>query len=176
LLQISGSAIKSEDPDAKIILAGMPGYGDVTAWAYLDGLYSIDGIKGDFDALALHPYAPNVGQLRQEIERLREVMKDNGDEETPLWLTELGWGSGPPDRFGLNKGLAGQEKLLTGSFNLILSNRKAWNVQRVFWFDWRDPPSSGPVKCSFCDTAGLLRYDREPKPAYHAFKRFTTGD
>ncbi len=57
----------------------------------------------------------------------------------PLWITELGWGSAPPDRFGINKGPEGQETMLKRSFKLILSNRRAWNVQRLFWFHWRDP-------------------------------------
>ena len=32
---------------------------------------------------------------------------EHGDRATPLWITELGWGSAPPDRFGINKGLDG---------------------------------------------------------------------
>jgi GH35 family endo-1,4-beta-xylanase len=172
LLQVSHAAIKSKDPEARIVLAGMPGFGDVDAWDFLDNLYSVAELKGAFDAVALHPYAPNLDQLRLEIERLRAVMEKHGDRGTPLWVTELGWGSAPPDRFGLNKGLAGQEKLLKGSFRLILRHRKAWNVGRVFWFDWRDPIDPEAVKCSFCASAGLLKSNRSPKPAYHAFKRF----
>ena len=63
-------------------------------------------------------------------------------------------------------------------FELILNHRRAWNVQRVFWFDWRDPaPASKLVgTCSFCLSAGLLRYTRDPKPSYLAFKKFAGGD
>ena len=91
-------------------------------------------------------------------------MKEHGDQGTPLWITELGWGSAPPDRFGLNKGLNGQRRLLSGSFKLILRHRKAWNVQRVFWFDWRDPANPDVVRCSFCASAGLLKSDRTRSP------------
>jgi hypothetical protein len=175
LVKISHDAIKSRDPQARIVLAGMPSNGDLTAWDFLDSLYSAPGIKDDFDAVALHPYARDLDQLRLGVERVREVMRDHDDQSTPLWLTELGWGSAPPDSFGLNKGLAGQAELLSGSFKLILSHRKAWNVQRVFWFDWRDPGNPEAVRCSFCASAGLLNYDRSPKPAYHAFKLFATG-
>jgi GH35 family endo-1,4-beta-xylanase len=172
LVQISHDAIKKEDPQARIVLAGMPSNGDLTAWDFLDSLYSAPGIKGDFDAVALHPYASGLDQIRAGIEKVREVMRDHGDQDTPLWLTELGAGSAPPDRFGLNKGLSGQRQLLSDSFKLILSHRKAWNVQRVFWFDWRDPGNPEAVNCSFCASAGLLNYDRSPKPAYYAFKLF----
>jgi hypothetical protein len=175
LVQISHDAIKKEDPQARIVLAGMPSKGDLTAWDFLDSLYSAPGIKGDFDAVALHPYASGLDQIRLGIEKVREVMRDHGDQDTPLWLTELGAGSAHPDRFGLNKGLSGQRQLLSDSFKLILSHRKAWNVQRVFWFDWRDPGNPEAVSCSFCASAGLLHYDRSPKPAYYAFKLFAAA-
>ena len=32
--------------------------------------------------------------------------------------------------------------MLRDSFKLLLSHRKAWNVQRLYWFLWRDPPAS----------------------------------
>ncbi|MEK6272393.1 MAG: glycosyl hydrolase [Actinomycetota bacterium] len=172
LLQISHDAIKERDPQAQIVLAGMPGFGDVNAWDFLDSLYSAPGTKGDFDAVALHPYARDLDQLRLGIEKIRAVMKEHGAQGTPLWITELGWGSAPPDSFGLNKGLNGQARLLSGSFRLILHHRKAWNVERLFWFDWRDPVNPEAVRCSFCASAGLLRSDRTRKPAYEAFRLF----
>ncbi len=174
LLEISHDAIKGQDPQAQIVLAGLPGFGQVTAWDFLDGLYRVPGIKGKFDAAALHPYAPNLLELRLQVERLRNTMRKHGDQRTPLWFTELGWGSGPPDRFRLNKGLEGQALLLAGAFKLILSHPHDWNVQRVFWFDWRDPAPASELAgtCSFCVSAGLLKYTRDPKPAYQAFKGF----
>jgi hypothetical protein len=175
LLQISHDAIKKVDPQARIVLAGMPNYGGINAWDFLDSLYSGPVTKRDFDAVALHPYARNLDQLRLGIEKVREVMRKHGDRGTPLWITELGWGSAPPDRFGLNKRLSGQKRLLSGSFKLIRRHRNAWKVQRVFWFDWRDPGKREPVQCSFCASAGLLNHNRSPKPAYHAFKLFASG-
>ena len=153
----------------------MPAYGDVTAWQFLNNLYGISGAKEDFDAAALHPYARNVGGLRWTTDQFRAAMTSHGDGTTPLWLTELAWGSGPPDEFGYNKGPAGQQQLLLDSFRLILQNREQWNVQRLFWFLWHDPPPGSDYAklCSICGTAGLVRYDRTPKPAYSAFTGFT---
>jgi hypothetical protein len=173
LLQISHDAIKSKDPGARIVLAGMPGHGDVEAWAFLDSLYSVAGIKGYFNAAALHPYARGLDRQRQGIERFRAVMREHGDQDTPLWLTEVGWGSAPPDSFGINKGLTGQEQLLSKSLKLVLRHREAWNVGRVFWYHWRDPQRSQAGTCSFCGSAGLLRYNRTAKPAYPTFLGFT---
>jgi hypothetical protein len=178
LLQISHDAITSVDPRAQIVLAGVPGYatkGGLDAWKFLGELFRVPGVNSDFDVVSLHPYARDVGQLQTEIEKVRTAMKENGDGDKPLWITELGWGSDPPDRFGFNKGTDGQEQLLTQSFTLLLRERAAWNIGRVYWFEWRDPPPSAQVGCSFCTSAGLLQNSRQPKPAYDAFTHFTVG-
>jgi hypothetical protein len=178
LVQISHDAITSQDPNAQIVLAGMPGHGKVSAfnaWNFLDQLYHEPGFKRSFDIAALHPYAPDIGQLGDQIQRVRAALDQNGARATPLWLTELGWGSGRPDKFGLSKGPLGQARLLSAAFKLILKNRQAWNVQRLMWFDWRDPSSAEAGKCSFCATAGLLNYNRSRKPAYFAFRRFVNA-
>jgi hypothetical protein len=176
LLRLSHDAIASRDPSAEIVLAGMPGYGKPdTAWRFLDRLYHQPGFRGAFDVVALHPYARTVAQLRLEVEKLREAMAAHGSGGTPLWLTELGWGSGKPNRFGLNKGIEGQDRLLRESFQLILDNRSAWRVERLFWYDWRDPRPGAPQPCSFCSTAGLLAHDGFPKPSWISYREFATG-
>jgi hypothetical protein len=178
LLQISHDAITSMDPRAQIVLAGVPGFGRkgaLSAWQFLGELFRSPGVNGDFDVVALHPYSRNIAQLELEINKVRAVMKESGNAAKPLWITELGWGSNPPDRFGLNKGVEGQERSLTQAFSLLLRERATWNLDRVYWFEWRDPPPSGEVACSFCSSAGLLQNDRQPKPAYDAFTHFTGG-
>jgi Glycosyl hydrolase catalytic core len=182
LVKISHAAIKSKDPQARIVLAGLLGSGRPLAWDFLSGLYKVSGFKNNFDVAALHPYHCCLDGFRRQILRFRAPMMNHGDGATPLWLTELAWGSAPPDDFGINKGLAGQAQMLRDSFNIVLSHRGAWNVKRLFWFLWRDPPpSQGTGGCSFCASAGLLRYDRNPeppydnpKPAYNWFRFFTT--
>jgi hypothetical protein len=161
LLQISHDAIKSRDPKALIVLAGMPGFGDSKAWIFLDNIYAVPGIKNYFDATALHPYARDLDEFRTEVSMFRASMTNHGDAATALWLTELAWGSGPPDQFGHNVGLTGQKNLLNSAFNLVLSQRATWNIQRVYWFLWRDPePGSFYAHlCSICGTAGLVRFD-----------------
>jgi hypothetical protein len=174
LLQISHDAIKSRDPQAQIVLAGMLPNANSLAWDFLNGLYSLPGFKNNFDVAALHPYARDLDQLRVAIEQFRRVMTYHRDGATPLWLTEVGWGSAPPDSSGINKGPSGQRQMLTASFKLILSHRSAWNVQRLFWFLWRDPAAGSPYArlCSWCGSAGPLYYNRVPKPAYSAFTSF----
>jgi hypothetical protein len=173
LVKISHDAIKSKAPQARIVLAGLLGSGKPLAWDFLSGLYNVSGFKNNFDVAALHPYHCCLDGFRRQILRFRQPMINNGDGATPLWLTEFAWGSAKPDSFGINKGVAGQAQMLRDSFNLVLSHRGAWNVQRLFWFLWRDPPpSSGTGGCSFCASAGLLYYNRTAKPAYNWFRFF----
>jgi hypothetical protein len=169
LVHISHDPIKTEDPQARVVLAGLPG----DAWDFLDGVYSFSGIKRDFDVVALHPYGPDVSTVRLRIRKARDVMTKHGDQAKPLWITEFAWGSAPPDRFGLNQGPTGQATMLKRSFRQFLEHRTDWKLQRVFWYHWRDPRD--PIaSCSFCGSAGLLKYNRTAKPAMAAFKSFAT--
>ena len=110
LVQISHDAITTKDPNARIVLAGLSGNGDVAAQTFLNSFYAVSGIKNKFDAAALHPYAPTLESQRLAIQRVRNVMTSRGDAATPLWLTELAWGSAPPDELRPQQGPLGQAK------------------------------------------------------------------
>jgi putative glycosyl hydrolase/hemolysin type calcium-binding protein len=175
LLRISNAAIESVSPRTRTVLAGMPSWGDSTAWTFLRNLYQIPGTKDDFEAAALHPYGCTVDRLRQGMEQFHAAMRAYDDDATPVWLTEVAWGSGPPDRFCKNKGPDGQSRLLSEAFRVLLNRREDWNVQRLFWFLWRDPEAGSKYAslCSICGTAGLQRHNRSPKPAFSTFRSFT---
>lgn len=170
LVRISHDATTQEDPDARILLGGMPGYTRYRAWRYLDRVYGQPGMDHGFDAVALHPYAPDVRHVIKQIKRVRRVMRAHGDADVPIWITELGWGSDDPDKFGLNKGIRGQSRMLRRAFPRLERARRRWKLRHVFWYDWRDP-AAGSHGCSFCTSSGLLWHDGSPKPAWHAFLR-----
>jgi hypothetical protein len=184
LLKLSHDAIKSASSKARVVLAGLVGlrrwHGrtlkGIPGWKYLRELYRIRGVKRNFDIAAVHPYAPNLSQLRREMGLFRSAMRKGHDGHTRMWVTELGWGSAPRGSgnslLGLNKGPDGQRQMLSGSFKLILNHRRAWRVGRLYWYDWRDPSKDATAPCSFCETSGLLRHNRKPKPAYRAFARY----
>ena len=175
LLKISHSAINGQDSKAKVLFAGMPGYSnDINAWRFLDRVYHTKKVSRAFDIAALHPYSANLHQMKGEVKRFRKVMRKHGDRRKPLWITEIGWGSAHPDRFGLSKGKKGQKRMLKGSFRVLKQKRSAWHIGRVLWYDFRDP-KHGTGGCSFCGSAGLLTHSFHPKPAWHAFRRFTGG-
>jgi Glycosyl hydrolase catalytic core len=180
LLRLSDDAITTADPNAEILLGGMFGTPSrnrgIFSWRFLKRLYRVNGAKSHFDAVALHPYSPNLAGIKAQIELARKQMKKGGDRGTPIWITEIGWGSGGTAGSDLIKSRAGQKKMLRRSFNLILARRGKWNISRLLWFAWRDPDvpedSTGLV-CSWCSTAGLLDRLLETKPSFDQFRRFT---
>ena len=159
------------------MLAGLTGFAKPRGWTFLDKLYRVKGIKRSFDAAALHPYAATIGQFGTELKRIRGVMKRRHDGNTALWLTEVGWGSARHTRrFPLNKGLQGQKRMLRKSFRLVLHKRQVMaHPATVLVPLARSRAAATGAYCSFCPSAGLLRHNHRPKPAYRAFRSFTGG-
>lgn len=177
LVAASDRAIGKADPHAKVVLAGLLGNPNRTTQAkmspetFLKKFLNARKITKHFDAVGLHPYAPSIKSYAHIVTRIRDVLRKGGAGKKDLWLDEVGWGSAK-DRFSLNKGKSGQAKVLRKSFALTLKNRRKWNVDHLYWFDWRDPGPDHPDGCSFCDSAGLLKFDRTRKPSYSAFAHF----
>jgi polysaccharide biosynthesis protein PslG len=172
LLKLSNGAIRRQDRSASVMFAGMPGYSNnINAWKFLGRVYEKHGVKKAFDIAALHPYGSSVHQMLEEVERLRRVMDQHGDRRTPMWITEVGWGSSHPTRFGLTKGKHGQARILKSSFRALHGKRHQLGINRVLWFNFRDP-KGGTHGCSFCNSAGLLQDNYHPKPSWRAFRSF----
>jgi hypothetical protein len=176
LLRIAGGTIHRADPGSKVILGGLFGRPlqvppNVPSGAFLDGVYRARNVKPFFDGVALHPYVADARAMEPQIRNLRRVMRRHGDGATPLYVTELGWGS---DSYQTRweRGLYGQARELDQAFSMLASHRRPWNVAGVWWFTWAD---AGRY-CQFCDSAGLLTDNREAKPAWYRFTEWTGGD
>jgi polysaccharide biosynthesis protein PslG len=177
LVRLARQSAKSRERRTKIVLAGMDAdpdpRGSMKVTKYLSKYYKVRGAKRSFDALAVHPYTPKLREVKHQLKKMRKIMRRHHDR-APMWITEMGWGSERPSkRKPLAKGIKGQKELLRKSFRMILSHRKEWRIKRTYWFLWRDPSPDAPVNCSFCPSAGLFRYNFEPKPSFRVFKRFS---
>jgi hypothetical protein len=179
LVSISAPAIKSVNPGAKVILAGLfgrpPAGGNrgMAASDFLAAVYGRPGIKASFDGVALHPYAVDAETLEEMVEEIHDVTLENHDHPG-LYLTELGWGSQNDfNQVAFEQGIRGQVKQLRDSYSFLLENRRRLNIKAVYWFSWKDLAGS----CNFCDSVGLFRRGAKfkPKPAWHAFVSFTGG-
>jgi hypothetical protein len=171
LLGVAARAIRASDPGAEIVLAGVAPVGaGLWPWVFLRRLYRVPGVKKDFDLVAVHPYAAKVSDMVEQIESARYVMAEAGDAGTRLLVTEVGvasWGSFPST---FVKGPAGQARFLRDSFARLLAKRARWRLAGIDWFTWRDQ-AAPDRRCSFCQGAGLLDVDGNPKPAWWAFAR-----
>jgi hypothetical protein len=178
LLAISARAIRSRDPEARILLGGMfgnpGGRGAIEAGAFLDDLYRIPGTERDFDAVAVHPYAPDTAGVTQQVREIRAVVESHGDAKTPIWVTELGWGASETGRGKLVDTVDGQARMLRDVFRLLLARSDDWNLADVLWYAWRDTP--GEPVCDWCATAGLFDVEGGARPAWTAYAELAGGE
>jgi len=177
LLALSKRAMRRADPRAELVLGGL--FGDppqgpplaMSAVEFLDRLYGVPGVKANFDAVALHPYAADVATLRTLVEEMRRTEVRHGDARAGLYLTELGWGSqNDPSVVAFEVGLHGQARELRSAYSYLIGNHSRLGIRQVDWFTWKDVGGS----CTFCDSSGLFRRGGgfRPKPAWHAFASF----
>lgn len=176
LIRISGQTIHAADPGSKVIVGGLFGRPlqippNVASGDYLRRLYQAGNVKPYFDGVALHPYVADATAMGAQLDNLRRIMDANGDAATPIYLTELGWGShSGPTRW--ERGLDGQANQLTRAFEMLSNQRLRWKVAGAWWFTWTDEGGT----CAFCSSAGLLTEDRKAKPSWYRFNEWTGGD
>lgn len=174
LLRATHRAVRRGDPRAEVVLGGLFGNPRqrppraMDAVDFLRRLYRVRGIKATFDAVALHPYAADVAELRRQVEDVRATMARHGDRRSGLFITEMGWGSQfNPRVVTFEVGPRGQARELRGAYGYLLANRGRLRLRQVHWFTWKDAAGS----CSFCDSSGLFRAGERfrPKPAWRSF-------
>jgi polysaccharide biosynthesis protein PslG len=176
LIRISGRVLRRNDPGAKMILGGLFGRPlqvppNMQPGTFLSRLYRAGRVKEWFDGVGLHPYVAGAAEMRGQIRNLRRVMRLHNDASTPLYITEMGWGS---DSFESRweRGVEGQARELNRAMAMLVNHRRAWRIGGAWWFSWADANGG----CQFCDSAGLLTEDREAKPAWYLFNEWTGGE
>jgi hypothetical protein len=176
LIRIAGRVIHRENPGSKAIVGGLFGRPlqvppNIASGDFLNRLYRAGRVKQYFDGVALHPYVAEAEAMGAQLRNLRRIMRRHKDGYTPLYVTELGWGSdGGPTRW--QRGWWGQANQLDKALSMLSANRGRWGVRGAWWFTWTDEGGS----CVFCGSAGLLTKDHEAKPAWYRFNEWTGGD
>jgi hypothetical protein len=176
MIRIAGRVIHREAPGSQVILGGLFGRPlqippNVASGDFLSRFYRAGKVKKYFDGVGLHPYVADARAMGAQLANLRRIMRRHHDGATPLYVTELGWGSASgPTRW--QRGLWGQAYQLSKSFAMLSANRTRWKVGGVWWFTWSDEGGT----CVFCGSAGLLTRGREAKPAWYRFNEWTGGD
>ncbi len=147
-------AVKSVDPDAKIIAGRLDYNAGVTrGYEYIEGMYD-SGAGPWFDGIAIHPY-DWAGTLHwQAIIDTRSVLVAHGDGDKEIWLTEYGWNSGS-EQERADKVTAVLEELHKPEWSFVtMANYLVLN------------DGSG------VENYGLTDANLNPRPAYYAFRDF----
>jgi polysaccharide biosynthesis protein PslG len=170
LLRSSYNIVKSLDPGAKIVMAGIT----QRAWEEIELLYQ-RGIKQYFDVAALQIFPQTVRRSEKATALFREEMRRRGDGRKPIYLTEITW----PASKGKTQGIKyqtqetpqGMATKLSQMYGKMAGRRNAFGVGKVFWYTWSSPYGRGG---SIFDYAGLQRYDGDSftaQPALGAYQR-----
>jgi len=168
LLKLTAAAIRRADPSSRIVLAGL---GEkMTVWLrdYLPRLYAQPGFASDFDVMAPEGYAPRPRDVARIMRTTRRIMRRYGDSAKPVWITEMSWSTGG-GRHAFITTPAGQAKNLRRAYDLLLSCRARWNLQRVYWFSFRDRPVPAGEPDFWGNHNGLMTFADRWKPAMRTF-------
>ncbi|PDV98428.1 cellulase family glycosylhydrolase [Candidatus Chloroploca asiatica] len=161
LLIKTATAIRAADPSATILIGGINPY-DTT---FLRNV-AAQGGWNSFDVLAIHPYVdpygPEDGNLAAALTDVRAVATQHGQK--PIWVTEVGWASGPGDRDAVGR----TNEQMQADY-LVRANLMLWEagVEKIFWYSFKDD-AHNPY--------GLIRYGsgradyRLRKPAFDALR------
>ena len=170
LLHAAHAAIKQADPSAQVVVAGLPN----DAWDYLERIYRVSGASHDFDVVAAHPYAVRPADVIRFLQRMRDVMKRNGEPDMPLLVTETGWnaavGRRPADNYCCQSTVAAQAVKVSELLPLLAENRVALGLQGFYYYTWATDAYIGAPSADFAGLFTLKQRQLVARPVYAAFR------
>jgi hypothetical protein len=109
LLKAAYPAIKAVQPNSTVVSAGLsPAVGVDGPANFLNDMY-LNGAKGSFDAVAMHPYVFPGGleadpdNAWSDLAHAHDVMTLNGDGDKKVWMTEFGAPTSDPSAEGVSQ-------------------------------------------------------------------------
>lgn len=182
LLQAVGPAIRAASPVAFIVGPNMSSVAGPTTGLFtnnaefLNTIYDA-GAHVHFDALAFHPYTypywpdePDAFLGWNQLKNvLRPLMVSRGDGAKKIWLTEVGYPSGPT---AIDEWYT--EDYQRDVLDLYLDEYKTAALDYcgpMFWYSWQDRAELDSTE----DFFGLRRPDEVNKPAYTRFQAHATS-
>jgi len=175
-------AVKSANPNAKVLLSPPAFVGDYSGIKYIEDIYKAGG-KNYFDIMAIHPYQfyeppwqtnPSTGyNFKGGIERVKKTMNDYGDNQKTIWITEMGYPSQGTQNAPTYLPTENQQSdYLKSIYETVLSLNY---VEAIFWYKNTDASEQEIVTVPFClENArdcvfGLIKRDdwkRIPKKSF----------
>ncbi|MDQ6745786.1 MAG: hypothetical protein M3Z27_07230 [Actinomycetota bacterium] len=170
LLRVAHDAIKSADPGATVILAGMVNH----SWDYIARIYRIPGARRLFDVVAVHPYTHYPAGVLTILGYVRHAMDAAGDRRKPMVADELGWNSSlgkSPDHFGVEVTEAVQARDVATVLPMLARQRTRLRLMGLDYYTWAGLEDPGGPEFDF---GGLFRFSGGSfiaKPVFGVYRR-----
>jgi len=169
LLKATYQTIKAADSGAKVVLGGLANAGiNNDGSNYLQALYD-RGAASYFDVVSIHIYAyppHGISPVKNITASLRALMDTNGDQNKPLWLTEIGWSDAPNAWGAPTVSQDDMAAFVSAVYTAPLP------VDLIFWYNFRNIfPNSPDAEHNF----GLVNADFTPKPAFKAYQSLSAA-
>jgi hypothetical protein len=171
LLAAAHRAIKTADPGAQVVLAGLPQF----SWVYMAQIYAVRGARDQFDIAAVHPYTARPAGVIEIMRRVRAVMNQSGDSAKPMFATEVTWpssqGKAAPE-FGVSTTETQQRALLEQLAPLLHSSESALRLGAFYWYTWLgdESPSKSPYAFNYAGLPKDVNGTISAKPALSAYQ------
>ncbi|MCU0495895.1 MAG: beta-galactosidase [Anaerolineae bacterium] len=182
MLRMVSERVRQANPNAQILagalaptiepIGSVHGLNDVI---YLEAMYAL-GAADYFDALAVHTYGftdapespPGHEVLNfRRVELLREVMIQNGDPETPIYITESGWNDHPR----WTKAVRPSRRIAYTIDGFEWAEQHwPWAEKVCLWVLRYPRPTS-----SYPDNFTLITPEFQYKPIYYAIQSYARG-
>ncbi len=191
LLKAAYTAAKQADPDIVVLMPGLAptdqtGPTNLSDLLFLQGMYDA-GAKDYFDVASAMvygygytPYDRRVEFARNNFSRViqtRDIMVRNGDADKPVWASEYGWVTLPPDWAGdpspWGKPVT-PEQQADYLYQGYLRAQREWpwmGVMCVWNFQWIQPPDAPDQIKNPTRGFSIVNYDYSPQPAYTLLSR-----
>jgi hypothetical protein len=170
LLRAAHVAINQADPEAKVVLAGLPNY----SWIEIQRIEQ-DGGKHLFDVVDAHPYTATPQGVITILGLVRQVLNRTGGARIPIIAGELSWASSEGTgaiRVGFNLGTTqkGQAAKLRELLPMLAADRRRLGLEGFDYYDWAGMEQRAAEAFSY---SGLFRYRNFQfiaKPAYYVYR------
>jgi polysaccharide biosynthesis protein PslG len=171
LLALSARTIHRADRKAKIMTAGIVAHptnaAAIEGNRYLRGLFKSKAARRTTDLVGFHPYAPTSREVEAQLRSARRVLKKSHMGKTPIWVTEIGWGSVGPKSHPLIMSEPKLEKEFAKVLRMAVDRRRKLKLGSFLWYHWQEHPDD---ICLWCESSGLIDYAGAAKPLLGIFR------
>jgi hypothetical protein len=186
LLKIGYTRAKEADPDCVIISGALAstielGPRDLNDFIFLQRMYDA-GARDYFDILAMQGYGlwsgPYDRRMRPRVVNfsrplyIRDIMVKNGDDDKPIWISEMNWNAVPADFPAKPYGYVTEEQQARYVVEAYKRAQAEWPWVGVvnFWFFKRADDSEKDQAWYYFR---MVEPDFTPLPVYDAVKVYT---